>query len=112
MEKFFGDFLQFLGTLLVFLFLLLRQLKKKPSAEEPQSETEDQGISQEKIVVSTISEPSPETVALGSDTKERGRAIPVPKPKVSLSPRKAHARQLVLSYEILSKPLSLRVPRV
>jgi hypothetical protein len=110
MEKSLGDFLEFLGFLVLFFFLLLRNLKKKPTVDEPKSVEEEQGVLQEKSSFSEIKEPSFQTVA--SERSTRGRIPPVAQPKALLSPRKVHGRQLVLSYEILSKPLSLRVPRI
>jgi hypothetical protein len=127
MEKLFGDFSEFLGLFIVFIFLILQHMKKKPlpTDEEPlavpikkapplpstlESKEANKAFSipfhalnKEKLVREDMPTTSCDEL-LPQEEKNRGS---FPSGAVRLK-----GRQLLLSYEALSLPLSLRVPRV
>jgi hypothetical protein len=129
MGKFFGDISEFLGFFIVFIFLLLRQLKKKPQRTEVEYDEEPL-----KAPHKESSPPLPLALKASQEPSLSERSLPIEEgdihSKLQIHPvhglptdggknkhpipscvSRLKGRKLLLSYEILSPPLSLRAPR-
>jgi hypothetical protein len=98
MEKFWGDLSECIVLLLVFLVLLAGRRKKKPVLKEEVKEAPP--VPRAASLPARRSEPAP----------SRREAAPSAQPAAVCAVR-TKRQQMMVSYEILSSPVSLRGPR-